>query len=359
MQLPDHSLELVNLHPELSRCGKTRLGRKKAKVAVTPIIVESLARYRRNSRVLELVKLVDRHELNAIDTKVLDVRNLVPKCGKGTGMFVLSRRMRGKSPNMHLVDDQIFHGDFQGFVVLPVKVIIENTGTVLVLFIPVRGNSPLVPSPDHSGVRIHKVFCLVEAMPFMGIERTIHAIRIIDVLEIKLKDNHRIHIADPELFGKRNDGEGLILILFEQYQFTGCCLTGKNRELIPSGAKVAPKGRGLPTRNLKSPWVWVGWESIRFIVCLHGSYRRQSDLYFRPPGKVGQLDRECSGVKLGPGIIVHQNFGDFYRALGEIIGLYAKDAVGESAKMRFEVQGKGLPGMHKIGINLREVTEFG
>ena len=103
---------------------------------------------RRRSGVLKLVELMDRHQLYAVHTKLLQIGNLLGYTGKGARVLDASSCAAGEVTNMHLVDNQVVHRCLQGQVVLPVEVIEHDAGTVLVLAVPVGLLPPYIATDD-------------------------------------------------------------------------------------------------------------------------------------------------------------------------------------------------------------------
>jgi hypothetical protein len=87
VQLLDQRLELVHLHPELAGGGVPGLGREEADRAVAPVVDQQLAGLGMLAAVLELVELVDRHQLDAVDAELLQVRDLLRMAAKVPGNF--------------------------------------------------------------------------------------------------------------------------------------------------------------------------------------------------------------------------------------------------------------------------------
>ena len=90
VQLLDQVLDLVHLHAEAARRGITRFGSKEAQRAVAPVVQQQLTRFRMLAAVFPLVKFENRQQFDAIDAELLQIRNLLPNTGIGSGRLSLS-----------------------------------------------------------------------------------------------------------------------------------------------------------------------------------------------------------------------------------------------------------------------------
>src|SRR4029453_17787877 len=123
MQVLDERFEFVDLHTKFAGSGITSFGSKEAHLAVAPIIQQLLPCFRVQAAVFELIELEDGHQLDAIDTKLLQVGDFLAKSGKGTWVLNPRGRMLCKPANVHLVDNHVLGGYFQGAVGLPVEIV--------------------------------------------------------------------------------------------------------------------------------------------------------------------------------------------------------------------------------------------
>ena len=83
MQVLDERFEFVDLHTEFAGGCITGLGSEEAHLAVAPIIQQLLPCFRVHAAVFELIELEDGHQLDAIDTKLLQVGDFLANAGEG------------------------------------------------------------------------------------------------------------------------------------------------------------------------------------------------------------------------------------------------------------------------------------
>ena len=128
MELFDQILELVDLHAKGTRSRVTGFRREKTDRRITPVIKKSPAVH--FTGMLTFVKSEDRHQFDTVYAQGLEIRNLFHDPGKSPPVFDAARRILGKSPDMHLIDDQILHRDFKGLVALPVIILPDDMSPV-------------------------------------------------------------------------------------------------------------------------------------------------------------------------------------------------------------------------------------
>ncbi len=128
VQLLDQGLQLIDLHAELARGGVAGLGGEEAEGAVAPVVQQQCAVHGAGPAVLELVELVDRHQLDAVDAQLFQVGDLLADAGEGAGELDARRRVPGEAAHVHLVDDQVFDRRLERPVALPVEVVEDDAG---------------------------------------------------------------------------------------------------------------------------------------------------------------------------------------------------------------------------------------
>src|SRR5689334_8337855 len=104
VQVFNQGFKLVYLHPQPPGRREPGLGGEEAYLAVTPVVVKRFAGHWTGFAVLELVKLKDRHQFDAVHAQLLEIRNLLADSGEGAAMLYTRRSMLGKAANVHFVD---------------------------------------------------------------------------------------------------------------------------------------------------------------------------------------------------------------------------------------------------------------
>ena len=145
-------------------------------------------------------------------------------------LYVCIRATR-KVTDVHFVNDQFIYRSLQRKVILPIEIIANHTGTVLIRIIPVRLRSPHIASRNQLGIRVHQNLRLVKAMSFFRIPRAVHPITIFDILEIQIENHHREYIPHLELLLERYLHERFRLVIMEKDQRAGSGITGIDREV--------------------------------------------------------------------------------------------------------------------------------
>ena len=85
---------------------------------------------------------------------------------------------------MRLVDDQIFHRDFERAIVAPVEVVEDQTRTMLIGVIPIGLHAPYITAADGPGIGIHEDLALVEAMSDLRLPGAVKTVAILGVLVV-------------------------------------------------------------------------------------------------------------------------------------------------------------------------------
>ncbi len=156
MKFFHQSLELVDLHAELAGGGIAGFGRKEAERAIAPVITDKLPPgLWVLAAVLELVELVDRQQLDAVDAQFLEVRNFLADAREDARKAHAGGLMLGEAADVHLVDNEVLQRDFQRTVVIPVEIVIDEARPVLVDVVPVRRLPPDIAPANGLGIRVH------------------------------------------------------------------------------------------------------------------------------------------------------------------------------------------------------------
>ena len=245
VQLLDEVLELIGLHAQFAGCRIAGLGGEEANRAVSPVLHKHLTGCFADPTVLELVELIDRQQLDAIDTQLFQVRDLLAQAGKRAGELHTRRRMLGEPAHMRLVDHEILGRNLQRLVAFPIEVVEQEARAVLVDVIPVRLLAPHVAPAEGLGIGIAQDLGRVKAIAGSWIERPIHAIAILNILVVKAKNYHRPHIADAVVLRKGNLDPRLGSALVEQHQGTRSRAARIHREVGAAGHHCGAKGNWL------------------------------------------------------------------------------------------------------------------
>ncbi len=137
-----------------------------------------------------------------------------------------------KAPYMELIDNQILHRQKRRLQVLPVKIIFNHAGLIMLIH---RGGSPPHALTRNSlGIRIQKITVLIKNQPLFRLVGPVHPVSVFKFFNIQFKNNHGIHIADAVMLRKRKHGKRLILFPVEQKKLNGGGSMGMNREVYTS-----------------------------------------------------------------------------------------------------------------------------
>ena len=139
--------------------------------------------------------------------------------------------MPGKAPDMHLIDDGVLHGRSGESCIVPLEVIVDDPGLI--------GRSCFSGAPGtlsgHSpGIGIQDQFGLIEQKALFKIIRTVKTITVLEVLDDQTEYHDGIDVADPVFIRNPDHGIGIILMPFEQTQFTGGRSNGGDRKIDAS-----------------------------------------------------------------------------------------------------------------------------
>ena len=234
----DQLLQLRALPVELRLGGVAGVGGEKAHRAVAPVVVELLPVHL--PVVLHFVELENGHQLDGVDPQALEVGQLLHEPREGARMLDTGGGVPGEAPYVELVDDEVLHGNQRRRQVPPVEVVPDHPG--LVVLAPGGGVAPPALAGDGLGVRVQEVLALVEDLSLFRLIGAVHPVGVLEFLDIQLKDDHGIHIADPVPLGEGQHGEGFDGLPVEQQQLDGAGPVGMDREIHPArdgGSPVA------------------------------------------------------------------------------------------------------------------------
>ena len=127
VQLLDQRLELVDLHAELRRSRRSRPWGRRSRPCCSPSSCSASRRCRIDCELFS----------NSSNSKIgISSTQLTPssfrygiffrRSGERAGVANVRRRMPREAADVHLVDDQVFGGNLQRAVVLPVEVVVKT-----------------------------------------------------------------------------------------------------------------------------------------------------------------------------------------------------------------------------------------
>ena len=242
------------------------VGREEADGIIAPVVQKfSSIHY---PPVAQLVKFEDGHQLDGIDPQVLQIRDLLSDSLKG------SRRAdpgihHGKSPDMHLVDDQFFHWNLGPYFRAPVEIVPHHPGPVSVIAdLP----SPGTLSGHCLGVRIQKNILLVKEEALLWIIRPIQPVCIFEFLHIQAEYHHGIDISNLIIVWKWNHRIRLGLLPVIEEQLAGSCPLGLHRKAD------SLRNRGCSVKHIEA------WPYIKSIDPVQGFHM----LYLHVQGRGGR-----------------------------------------------------------------------
>ena len=227
----DEAFEFVALPVILQAGGIAGVGGEEADGVVPPVVVKLLSVHLPG--VLHLVKLENGHQLHGVDPQLFQVGNLLPQPLEGPGSGHGGGAVNGEAPDMELVDHQVLHGDQGPGHVAPVEVVFHHAG--LVVLAGAVFHAPLALSRYSAGIRVQKILGLIKEQAFLHVFGTVHPEGVLKFLDVQLKHDHRVHIADAVTLRKGEDGVGLRLLPPEQQQFDGRGPVGVDREVYTAG----------------------------------------------------------------------------------------------------------------------------
>ena len=158
--------------------------------------------------------------------------------------------MLRKPPHMHLIDDQVFHGNQGLSGIFPVEIVLHHSCPVNIPFHLRYAPQPL--SRHCLGIDIQKCIILVEQKPFLRIIWPIHPVGILKVMYIQSEYDHGIYFPDLIILRKLQHGIGLRLHTLEQKQFAGRSAVRVHRKIHPAWNCGGPVHLIHAGPNLKS-----------------------------------------------------------------------------------------------------------
>ena len=114
---------------------------KKGNRIIAPVIVQLHAIH--HTGTFHFIKFKNRHEFYRIDSQIFQIRNFLPQTFKCSPAFYAGGRIFGKSPDMHLINHQIFKFVIQIPIPPPVKITLHHTGFVDKILSAFRFFSPV------------------------------------------------------------------------------------------------------------------------------------------------------------------------------------------------------------------------
>ena len=236
-------LELRNLVRVMTGGGIAALGGVETDRAVAPVVAELVPSLRIDPFVLVFVEFEDRHQLDAIHPDRLKIGDLLNDALIGAGVTDSRGRVPSESSYMHLVDDEILHGQLDRPIVTPVEILIRHSGTVRIDLVLRRPGQPGIAAAYLMGNRIEEDFCRIKAITHLGIVRPFHPEPIFQEFVVEIVNDHRPDIPDLALVREGNLGIGLRLTLSEEHQRAPSGMAGVNREVDTSRHMTRPVGK--------------------------------------------------------------------------------------------------------------------
>ena len=122
---------------------------------------------------------------------------------------------------MKLIYNQILNRFHRICMIAPIKIIHHNPGMVVMILIWLL--PPYTLSGYRSRIRIQKRFCFVKNQTLFRIMHSIHTVRILKIINIQSKHNHRINTADSIMLRKRKNCIRLLVTpVIKKQLHTGC-----------------------------------------------------------------------------------------------------------------------------------------
>ena len=162
MQRFDQSLEFFPLPVVFIGRRIAGVRGKKAYRIISPEVAEFFSA--NHPGILCLIKFKDRHQLYRCNPQIFQIGNLLHQPRKGSRILNSGRRMIRKAPHMHFIYDGFTHGKPGREHILPVKVISDNSGMVLILITALH--SPDALAGYRFGIWVEKRLCLIKNQSF-------------------------------------------------------------------------------------------------------------------------------------------------------------------------------------------------
>ena len=213
MQRANQTLELVALMIVFIGCGIAGIRRKEADRVIAPVVHQRFAVVL--THIAGLVKFEDRHQLNGVDTELLEVRNFFHYARKGAREPDAGGRMTGKAAHMHLINDQIGHRNMRLDTGAPVKIMANHTRTVR---ISALAGAPDALTGNRLGIRIKQQIFPVEQIAFLRIVRSVDPIGIFNIFNVQTEYDHGVGRTDLVVLREGQLNKRLLLLAVEQNQ---------------------------------------------------------------------------------------------------------------------------------------------
>ena len=143
--------------------------RKKADSVVAPVIIELLAL--KGAVRAHFVKLKNRHQLNGVDSQLLEVGNLFADTGKGAAVLNAGALVHRKASDVKLINNQFLKRNRGRLKVAPVVVLKHHARLVDALIL--LRLAPAALTGDRLGVGVEDIFCLVKHQTLFGVVGTV------------------------------------------------------------------------------------------------------------------------------------------------------------------------------------------
>ena len=198
--------------------------RKKADGIVSPVFQKTFSVY--FADIHALIKFEDRHELNSVDSELLEIGNLFFQSCISAFVLDTGGGVACKAPYMQLIDDELTHFPRGLSGIAPVKYIFYDSRMVMLWLF----NAPDILTGDSSCVWIEQDCIFIKKKSPGGIVWTIDAIGVFKFTDVQTVNNHGIDVSDFIGFRKREDGVRFFFAAMKQQQFAGSaavCMNGK------------------------------------------------------------------------------------------------------------------------------------
>ena len=143
-----------------------------------------------------------------------------------------------EAADMDLVDDQILHREQRIFVGPPVKIVADDPCFVKIL-IP-RLFAPDALPGDRFGIGVEQDPAFVKCKSLLRVVRTVDAVGVFKLFNIKIEDDHCVDVADAVGFRKFECCKWHIRLPSEQQQLHARRSVRMDREVHGSGERSGP-----------------------------------------------------------------------------------------------------------------------
>ena len=172
--------------------------RKKADGVITPVIVELLAL--KGAVRAHFVKLKNRHQLNGVDSQLLEVGNLFADTGKGAAVLNAGALVHRKASDVKLINNQFLKRNRGRLKVAPVVVLKHHARLVDALIL--LRLAPAALTGDRLGVGVEDIFCLVKHQTLFGVVGTVDRVGVFKLVDLQTEYDHGVGVADTVGIGK-------------------------------------------------------------------------------------------------------------------------------------------------------------